>query len=54
MHNRHLNKRLENCQEWTKFDSTDENSKILTGNADMTLTPSASAKTKLADIKRVA
>ena len=35
MHNRHLNKRLENCQEWTEFDSNDENSKILTGNADM-------------------
>ncbi len=27
--------RLENCQEWTEFDSTDENSKILAGNADM-------------------
>jgi hypothetical protein len=35
MHNRHLNKRLENCQEWTEFESSDENSKILTGNADM-------------------
>jgi len=35
MHNRHLNKRLENCQEWTEFDSSDENSKILGGTADM-------------------
>src|SRR5436190_3162821 len=35
MHNRHLNKRLENCQEWTEFDSSSENSKILAGTADM-------------------
>ena len=35
MHNRHLNKRLENCKEWTEFDSSDENTKILAGNADM-------------------
>ena len=35
MHNRHLNKRLENCKEWTEFDSSDENTKILGGNADM-------------------
>ena len=35
MHNRHLNNRLENCQEWTEFDSSDENSKILTGAGDM-------------------
>ncbi len=35
MHKRHLNKRLENCQDWTEFDLNDENSKILTGNADM-------------------
>jgi hypothetical protein len=35
MHNRHLNKRLENCQEWTEFDSTSTNSKILADTADM-------------------
>src|SRR6187401_2068030 len=35
MHNRHLNKRLANCTEWTEFDSSDENTKILGGNADM-------------------
>ena len=35
MHNRHLNKRLENCQEWTEFDSSDENSKSSPGTADM-------------------
>jgi hypothetical protein len=35
MHNRHLNKRLENCKDWTEFDSSDENTKILDGNADM-------------------
>jgi hypothetical protein len=35
IHNRHLNKRLENCQEWTEFDSSSENSKILAGTADM-------------------
>jgi hypothetical protein len=35
MHNRYLNKRLENCQDWTEFDSSDVNSKILAGNNDM-------------------
>src|SRR5438876_9259554 len=35
MHNRRLNKRLEGCKEWTEFESSDENSKILRGTADM-------------------
>ena len=35
MHNRHLNKRLENGKDWTEFDSSDENTKMLGGNADM-------------------
>ena len=35
MHNRRLNKRLENSKDWTEFDSSDENSKILSGTADM-------------------
>ena len=35
MHNRHLNKRLADCQDWTEFESSDENSKILSGAADM-------------------
>src|ERR1700733_4198999 len=35
MHNRRLNKRLEGCQEWTEFESADENSKILSGTADI-------------------
>src|SRR6476469_9941216 len=35
MHNRHLNKRLANCQDWTEFESSDENSKILGGPGDM-------------------
>src|SRR6266576_4718933 len=35
MHNRHLNKRLANCQDWTEFESSDENSKILGGTANM-------------------
>ena len=35
MHNRRLNKRLENCKDWTEFDSSDENSKTLSGVADM-------------------
>jgi hypothetical protein len=35
MHNRRLNKRLENCKDWTEFDSYDENSKTLSGTADM-------------------
>ncbi len=34
MHNRRLNKRLENCKDWTEFDSFDENWKILSGTAD--------------------
>jgi hypothetical protein len=35
MHNRHLNKRLANCHDWTEFDSTDVNTKILNDTADM-------------------
>src|SRR5260370_542654 len=35
MHNRRLNKRLEGNHEWTEFDSYDENSKILSGTADI-------------------
>lgn len=35
MHNRRLNKRLEGGNEWTEFDSWDENFKILSGTADM-------------------
>src|SRR5438093_1782490 len=35
MQNRHLNKRLENCKDWTEFESSDENFKILNGKADM-------------------
>lgn len=35
MHNRRLNKRLENCKDWTEFESSDENSKILSGTGDM-------------------
>src|SRR6516225_7192203 len=35
MHNRHLNKRLANCHDWTEFDSSDVNMKILNGAADM-------------------
>lgn len=34
-HNRHLNKRLENCWERTEVDSSNENSKILAAHADM-------------------
>jgi hypothetical protein len=34
MHNRRLNKRLENCKEWTEFESSDENHKILAGTGD--------------------
>jgi hypothetical protein len=34
MHNRHLNKRLANCHDWTEFDSTDVNTKILNAAAD--------------------
>jgi hypothetical protein len=29
MHNRYLKKRLEKCTEWTEFDSSDENIKIM-------------------------
>ena len=35
MYNRRLNKRFENCKDWTEFVSWDENSKILNGTADM-------------------
>lgn len=35
MHHRRLNKRLEGGKDWTEFDSWDENSKILSGTADM-------------------
>ncbi len=35
MYHRRLNKRLENCKEWTEFESTDSNWKILSGTADM-------------------
>lgn len=35
MYNRRLNKRLENCKDWTEFVSMDENHKILSGAADM-------------------
>ena len=35
MYHRRLNKRLENCKDWTEFESTDSNYKILSGTADM-------------------
>jgi len=35
MHNRRLNKRLENCKDWTEFESGSENQKILNGTGDM-------------------
>jgi hypothetical protein len=35
MYHSRLNKRLENCKEWTEFVSYDENEKILSGNANM-------------------
>lgn len=35
MYNRRLNKRLENCKDWTQFVSYDENQKVLSGTADM-------------------
>ena len=35
MHNRHLDKRLADCHDWTEFDSSDMNAKILNGAADM-------------------
>src|SRR5256885_16942036 len=31
MHNRHLDKRLAGCHDWTEFDSSDVNAKILNG-----------------------
>jgi len=34
MYHRRLNKRLENCKEWTEFESSDENFKILNGIGD--------------------
>src|SRR5262245_44839058 len=35
MYHRRLNKRLENCKEWTEFTSEDENHKILNGIGDV-------------------
>jgi hypothetical protein len=35
MYNRRLNRRLENCKDWTEFESRDENSKILNGIGDI-------------------
>ncbi len=35
MYHRRLNKRLEDCKDWTEFESTDSNYKILSGTADM-------------------
>src|ERR1044072_7910036 len=35
MHNRHLDKRLANCRDWTEFDSSDVNTKVLNGAVDM-------------------
>jgi len=35
MHHRKLNRRLENCTDWTEFESTDENHKILNGIGDV-------------------
>src|ERR1044071_9500573 len=35
MHNRHLDKRLANCRHWTEFDSSDVNTKLLSGAPDM-------------------
>ena len=35
MYHRRLNKRLENCKEWTEFESTDSNYSILSDKADM-------------------
>lgn len=35
MYHRRLNKRLENCREWSELESTDSNYKILSGTADM-------------------
>jgi hypothetical protein len=35
MYQRRLDRRLENCKDWTEFESKDENSKILTGLGDI-------------------
>lgn len=35
MYNRRLNQRLQNCHDWTEFQSIDENSVILTGTGDI-------------------
>src|SRR5206468_8004344 len=35
MHNRHLNQRLENCKDWTEFDSASEDNNIVGGVANM-------------------
>ena len=35
MYHRRLNRRLENCKDWTEFESADSNYKILSGTADM-------------------
>ena len=35
MYQRRRDRRLENCKDWTEFESTDENSKILTGLGDI-------------------
>ena len=35
MFHRRLNKRLENCNDWTEFESLDENHKILNGIGDV-------------------
>jgi hypothetical protein len=35
MYHRRLNKRLENCKDWTEFESIDTNYTILSGTADM-------------------
>ena len=35
MYHRRLNKRFENCKEWTEFTSVDENSKMLNGIGDV-------------------
>lgn len=35
MYHRRLNKRLENCKDWTEFESNDVNEKILSGTANM-------------------
>jgi hypothetical protein len=35
MYHRRLNRRLENCKDWTEFESTDSNYNILSGTANM-------------------